>query len=203
MKVSVIIPHLPGTREKFLRQAIDSVKSQSYKDWELILIEQDAGPTENINAGLAKATGDLVHILHDDDWLTPHSMKYAVKYIADNDFIHGDVIKHWEETGRQVYNEPAVKQIDFRGLLERNPIRVASLYYRREALEHIGGWSPLGNELATHLELLYHHRKLGYVNKAMSYYRVHPEQSGNGEWYKKHGKEVRKKMIAHFYDRIK
>lgn len=203
MKVSVIIPHVPGTRGAMLKRAILSVHEQAYKDWELVLSQDGNGIVENINNGLNQSKGELVHILHDDDWLNPNSMEWAVKGIIGNDWIHGDMIKHFDKTGREVTSKPSYTNITFQSLLEKNPIRVASVYYRKSALMDIGGWYPYGNELATHLELLYNHKKLGYVPRVLSYYRIHEGQSGNGEWYKQNGQKVRKQMIQSFYDRIK
>ena len=93
MKVSVIIPVYE--EEKYLAECIESVINQTYKDLEIILIDdgskdscpqiindyaardnriiaiykenEGAGPTRNV--GIERATGDYVTFLDCDDWI--------------------------------------------------------------------------------------------------------------------------------------
>lgn len=67
--VSLIIPyHDMENGAFFLKRAIDSVMSQSFKDHEIILTKEGR-MAENTNAGIKKANGDIIKILYMDDYL--------------------------------------------------------------------------------------------------------------------------------------
>ena len=93
--ISIIIPVFNG--ENYLRQCIDSVISQTYKEWELILIDdgstdqspdicnayatedkrikvihqRNSGQATARNNGLALAKGEYISFIDCDDWLEP------------------------------------------------------------------------------------------------------------------------------------
>ena len=98
-RISVIIPSLNQCR--YLERAICSVLDQNYDNLELIVIdgdsqddsvrtierydnaiaywhsEMDSGPADAINSGLARATGDIIGILHADDLYLPGALDAA------------------------------------------------------------------------------------------------------------------------------
>lgn len=96
--ISIVVPTY-RTAEVYLRELIDSVREQSYSDWELILadasgddsvrkvaqsytdtriryvdIEGNNGIAENTNRGLEYAAGDYIALLDHDDILTPDAL---------------------------------------------------------------------------------------------------------------------------------
>lgn len=103
--VSIIIPVYNA--EKYLRQCIESVLSQTFEDWELILVDDGSNDDSNNicrnyadkdrririiakangglssarNAGLDVAKGEFVFFLDADDELYPHSIQHLY-YIA-------------------------------------------------------------------------------------------------------------------------
>ena len=110
-KISVIIPVY--NREKSLKKCLDSVMGQTYKNLEIILVDdgskdssgvicdeyaagdsrikvihqQNAGVAAARNAGLAMATGDYIGWVDSDDWIEPDMyecmLDNAQKYEAD------------------------------------------------------------------------------------------------------------------------
>lgn len=102
--ISVIIPVY--NIEKYLRACIDSVLAQTYKNWELILIDDGATDSSGLicdeyanvdsrvkvfhqknggrsaarNAGLNSATGSFVMFVDGDDWIDPDCLEKA--YVA-------------------------------------------------------------------------------------------------------------------------
>ena len=105
-KISIVIP-LYKTPEKYLRQLVETVKAQTYPNWELclsdgsganspitgLLKELEASDerikvvsheralqiSENTNAGIEVATGDYIAFADHDDELTPHALFECVK----------------------------------------------------------------------------------------------------------------------------
>ena len=111
VKFSILMP-LYNTPEKFLRQAIDSVRAQTYANWQLCMAdgsdaqhadvgaicreyaEQDAriryrklpkneGISGNTNACLAMADGDYIALFDHDDVLHPSVLYEYMKAICD------------------------------------------------------------------------------------------------------------------------
>lgn len=109
-RISIVVP-LYKTPEKYLKRLIESVKEQTYPNWELclsdgsgensplkgFLAEAAAGDgrirvvsnecqlqiSENTNAGIAAATGDFIAFADHDDELTPHALFCCVKALND------------------------------------------------------------------------------------------------------------------------
>ena len=105
-KISLVVP-LYKTPEKYLLQLVESVKTQTYPNWELCLSdgsgenspltsflksleagderikvaynEQALQISENTNAGIEIATGDYIAFADHDDELTPHALFECVK----------------------------------------------------------------------------------------------------------------------------
>lgn len=112
--ISIIIPIYNA--EKYLSQCIDSVINQSYKDWELLLIDdgsedqsgiicnlyaerdnrirvfhkENGGVCSARNIGLKYAHGDFVTFIDSDDWIDPDILE---KYIETYDRTHTDLVR--------------------------------------------------------------------------------------------------------------
>lgn len=104
--VSIIIPIYKT--EKYLRRCLDSVVNQTYRNLEIILVDdgspdgcgkicdeyaardgrvkvihqENAGPGAARNAGLDIATGEYISFVDSDDWVTSDMAEYAVKLAA-------------------------------------------------------------------------------------------------------------------------
>lgn len=98
-KISICIPtHNMDNKEFFLDRALNSVRSQTFQDWELVITE-DGKMAENTNSAIKKAEGVLVKILYMDDWLAHEN---ALQDIWDN-FEFGD---EWMITGANTNPHP-------------------------------------------------------------------------------------------------
>ncbi len=119
-KISIITPTFNS--EKFLEKTLVSIKNQSYKNFELILIdggssdktlqiikkyksiidycrsEKDKGIYDAFNKGMKIAKGKYILVVNSDDKLTKKALsilnKYDLKY-PKIDFFFGAVKKHW------------------------------------------------------------------------------------------------------------
>ena len=110
--ISILVP-VYNTPEEFLKQMIQSVRKQTYSNWELCVananpanetvteilrisstkderikvkdVPENEGIAQNTNAALDIATGDYIGLLDHDDLLTPDALYEVVKAINEND----------------------------------------------------------------------------------------------------------------------
>lgn len=129
MKLSIIVPVYRV--EKYLRQCVDSVLNQSFRDWELILVDDgspdacpqicdeyaaqdprvkvihkaNGGLSSARNAGTEAATGDYVLFLDSDDWLSrADAVELLVRRVAVSgaDVVSFAYSKIYESTGERI-----------------------------------------------------------------------------------------------------
>lgn len=107
--MSIVIP-IYETPESFLRDVLDSVVAQTYKNWELVLvnaspnnkvirevlsnyddrrirmiqIQENLGIAGNTNVGIEAAAGDYVLFVDHDDMIEPTLLSEYVSYIEDH-----------------------------------------------------------------------------------------------------------------------
>lgn len=113
IKISVLVP-LYNTPEKFLREMINSVETQTYKNWELCLadgsddkhtdvgricqeyiekdsrikyqkIEKNLGISGNTNVCFSMATGNFIGLFDHDDVMHPSLLFECVKTVCEKD----------------------------------------------------------------------------------------------------------------------
>ena len=117
-KISVIVPVY--NTEKYLHRCIDSVLAQTYKDFELLLIDdgskdssgaicdeyaardsrvkvfhkENGGVSSARNAGLAIASGDWIMHLDGDDWIAPDMLERLIRKGEDTgaEIVMGDFL---------------------------------------------------------------------------------------------------------------
>ena len=107
--------------KKFLQQSINSVLNQSYKNYELIIVdgqstdgtldiikknkskidywmsEKDNGFSDAVNKGIKLSRGSIISILNSDDIFYKHALRTAANYFNRYkyiDFLFGSVIKY-------------------------------------------------------------------------------------------------------------
>ena len=163
MKISIVTAVY--NREETLAQAIDSVQSQSYSSIEHIIQDggstdgtidvinnrlnektffescPDAGIYDAINKGITRATGDVIGLLHSDDYLASEHLIAKIAEIMKNtkiDGVYGDlqyvsakepshVVRHWKAG---YYKASSLKY----GWMPPHP----TVYLRRSVFERFG-----------------------------------------------------------------
>lgn len=111
MKVSVIIPLYNG--EIYIRRAIEAVLSQTYKDFEIIVVDdgssdgsseivknlsrfdqrihyfhqKNEGIVGALNRGLALSSGKYIAFCDQDDWWLPEKLRVQVEFLDKHDSI--------------------------------------------------------------------------------------------------------------------
>ena len=172
--ISVIIPYVKD--RGWLEEAITSIHSQTFKDWQIVPAKGDRTQGANINAGLKLAIGEYIKILHDDDILPPNSLQDLYDGIQGFDFVCGN----HETFGDPKYcPNPGI----FTGcipiledMLKCNQIGGGTVLYRKDVLLKVEGYDEelwTGEEYDLHLKLLKAGYKCNYVNKVVHRYRLH------------------------------
>lgn len=117
--ISIVVP-LYNTKEKYLRELLDSVVNQTYKNWQLCLADasdngtlchdivkeyqerfsaiaykaiENKGISDNTNEAIAMAEGDFIVFADHDDILAEFALYEVVKCVNDTpkaDFIYSD-----------------------------------------------------------------------------------------------------------------
>lgn len=147
--VSIIIPVF--NTEKYLRHCIDSVLSQTYKDFELLLIDdgstdssgsicdeyvaQDArvrvfhkengGVSSARNVGLDNAQGEWVTFVDADDWIKPQYLEHLFGSIEKSDLViaYATIYREEEHVGEEeYYPSHVVTEENFSVLFEENAL---------------------------------------------------------------------------------
>tara|TARA_A100001037_G_C15060711_1_gene594654 strand:- start:314 stop:1048 length:735 start_codon:yes stop_codon:yes gene_type:complete len=118
-KISIIT--VTKNSQKYLKENIESVLSQNYKNYEHIIVDgnssdntlkiiesfknkikliknyNDRGLYHAMNVGIKNASGDIIGILNSDDVYFKNSLKLVNRYFNQNenlDFLFGSVYKH-------------------------------------------------------------------------------------------------------------
>ena len=130
--VSIITPVFNA--ERFLRQCIDSVITQTLEDWEMILVNDgstdgslaickelaakdkrvsvidkpNGGPSSARNRGIREANGEYIFFLDADDAITPNCIEdlYSIAKKYDADYVQGRYVNDNEnENGNENDND--------------------------------------------------------------------------------------------------
>jgi glycosyltransferase involved in cell wall biosynthesis len=166
--VSVVIPCYDQAR--FLGEAIESVLAQTYRDFEVIVVndgspddteavvapycddagvryvrQANAGVSAARNAGLRESRGDLVVFLDADDRLLPQALEIGVEALAS----HPDCAFVWGHCSLMAVDgtfipsnpKPRIMSEHYSVLLRNNYIRTpGSVMYRSAILREINGF---------------------------------------------------------------
>ncbi|MCB6195009.1 MULTISPECIES: glycosyltransferase family 2 protein [Blautia] len=167
-KISIVVPAYK-TPEKFLREMMDSLREQTYSNWELCIanaspedasmeftlkeyssfdsrivwkkLDKNLGIAENTNAAFAMATGDYIGLLDHDDLLAPNALyEIASALEKDRDI---DVIYTDEDKVRADLSEhfqPHLKPDFNPDLLRANNYICHLFVVRRGIMERTGGF---------------------------------------------------------------
>lgn len=166
--VSVVITTY--NRLNFLKEAVDSVKTQTFKNWELLVID-DASPdntwewllelqNEQIrvfrqeknsersaarNRGLSEAKGEFIMFLDDDDRLRPNALTDLVKPLSSDSTIVAAVGARWKfkegaYAAKIEHPQIAFKRIIWPELLAGWSSISGQNLYRKAVITKLGGY---------------------------------------------------------------
>ena len=161
--LSIILPTF--NRGKYILDAIESIQAMSFKDWELIIVDDGSVDQTNIaiskclvderihyfynetnqgasfarNLGLQKSTGKYISYLDSDNTYTSSFMSPAIEFLEKNqnfDFVYGALLTSSHGKKKQIL----FKEFSRRQLLKGNYIDMSTIVHRRKLYELFGGF---------------------------------------------------------------
>ncbi len=202
-KITVLMPTYNGS--KHIRTSIDSVLSQTFSDFELLIVndgstdntldiitsyndcrirvitnERNIGITKSLNRGLAKARGEYIARLDDDDVSMPERLQKQYDFLNK----HTDIVlvggwaEHIDKNGdiirvRKTPTDPLVIRYE---LLYSNCFYHSAIMFRKQEILDIGGY----NEEFKHAQdyelfsRLINNHKLANIPEVLIQYRMNP-----------------------------
>jgi len=139
--VSVVIPTIPG-REKLIHRAIKSIKAQTYKNIEPIVVEDASiSATEARNKGIYKANGFTTVLLDDDDKFLPE--KTAKQLEIFKKYSNTVLVVSWilDKRFDKPYIDKCPKIVNTLEMLKMFHFSSTSSYmFRTDRLKELGGF---------------------------------------------------------------
>lgn len=193
--ISVIMP--ARNEAHYIGQAIGSIMTQTYRNWELIVVDDGSTDATLQIANQYAAMDPRIHVMHRNFRNSNKARNCAMawaegQYIAHHDaddFSRHDRLEYelsvlrsnpWQAVycgmeivdgnGRFVKSVPA-SEYDARRLMLRNYICGASVMHKRHAIERVGGW---GQDIDWGLWLrMAPFGRFGHVPAPLYCYRIH------------------------------
>jgi glycosyltransferase involved in cell wall biosynthesis len=168
MKISIILTTYNRGRT-FLRQAIQSVIDQTYKDWELIILDNySTDNTDDIvnefsihnikyiklhnngviaksrNAGIKIAQGEYISLIDSDDFWEVNKLEESYKHLSQNKYDGFCHAENWlfNDEKKMVVKYGPEKKFSFENLLSNgNCLSPSATIIKRDLLNEVGGYS--------------------------------------------------------------
>ena len=198
--VSIVTPVYNS--EKFISETIDSIQNQTYKRWELILVddcssdnsydiiseyikndkriryiklEKNSGAAVSRNTGIKNAKGRFIAFLDSDDIWLPEKLEKQVKYMLDKKIgFTFTSYRYMKEDGTKTNKvAKAPYKIDYNGLLKNTIIGCSTVVLDRKIVGNF--LMPLvrkGQDTATWLMILRNQKYAYGIEEILVDYRL-------------------------------
>ncbi len=211
----------------YLSEAIESVLFQSYRNFELIIVDdgstdhskdiineyhqlyadviipiykQNGGQASAFNAGIKKAHGEIIAFLDSDDYWFDNKLETIVKYHDKYGMVQHNLLKN----NLIPYTELSVNK-DYKMVLKKygfqGTIPTSGLSLKAEVLRDIYPIPEKEMRICADLFILWHAFAITDVysiNESLGYYRVHDRN----RWYNNRDPIIRQKVIEELNKRF-
>lgn len=205
-KVSIVLPTYDGA--KYIRQSIDSCLNQTYKNIELIIVddgstdetcevaksykeerikylrhEENRGLPYALNTGFAKATGEYLTWTSDDNYYAKEAIQKMVSFARDKNclFVYCD---YYTFEGNNPSTLNLIKLPKYVTFEHINCVRACFLYSKK-VKELIGDFDP-ETELAEDYDYWIRVSKkfsMYHLDEPLYFYRIHDESLYSSRYY--------------------
>ena len=230
-KISICIP-LYNTKEDFLKELMDSLLGQSYKNFEICLadgstsdkpglclkehyddprviyqrLKENKGISGNTNAAFDMATGDFIMLCDHDDTLEKDALYEMVKAINENpgtDVIYTDEDKLMLSQG--VYYSPNFKPDYSPDLLRTNNYITHIFCVKKTILDVVGGEDSAYDGAQDYdfiLRCCEQAQRIVHVPKMLYHWRAHEESTAGNPESKMYAYDAGRRAVQAHYDRV-
>ena len=198
--ISIIMPCY--NQAKYIGEAIDSVLSQTYTKWELIIVDDgstddsyvimrdyaarderitcrqqaNGGPSKARNLGAKEAQGKYILFFDSDDKLASSFLEQGLLYMEANKdcVVYYPRVKYF---GSRNDEEP-LRYTSYKDLLCKSSILCTSII-RKQDFDRIGGFDETMRgyeDWEMYIRLLYHNDIVHQSSDILFYYRMHREE---------------------------
>ena len=229
--ISIVIP-LYNTPLEYLKEVVDSVIAQTYRNWQLCLadgsegaeireflrkkykkevrisykkLEENKGISENTNAAIKLAMGDYIMLCDHDDVLAPDALFHIVKAITEKkaDVIYTDEDKISMD-GKH-YFEPNFKP-DFNLFRLRENNYICHIFaVKKELLDQVGTFRSEydgAQDFDLILRCCEQAKKIVHVPRVLYHWRSHMNSTAANPESKRYAFEAGKRAIEAHYERM-
>lgn len=205
--ISILLATRNG--HKFIKKSIDSVLSQTFKDFELLIglngeneatkqildnindarikifdYGNDNGKAKTLNKLLSETKFDWLAIQDDDDIWKPEKLEEQVRFIKDYDVI-GTFIDYIDEND-MIFGSPNLSiehdEIKNKSLAGDNNVANTSAIFKKECAKETNGWDITLDGLEDFdfwLKLLRKDKKFINIDKKLVLHRIHQNSNFN------------------------
>ena len=194
--VSVILNCHNG--EQFINKSVQSILNQTYKNWELIFLDNNSDDKTRIiikkikdkrikyfktkkifklyrarNIAISKAKGKLISFLDVDDWWKKDKLKIQVSTLESNkqiDVLYSNVFLFYEKINKKKLSEGKITQ----SLINDFKMPIVSTILKKSIFKNIkfdNNYEIIGDfDFLVRLSL---NTKISAIQKPLAYYRIH------------------------------
>jgi len=225
--VSVIIHTY--NNEKFIAETVESVLNQTYKDYEIIVVDdgsvdgtrealmpymqkiryhykENGGIASAKNAGINLSQSELVAFLDHDDLWVPDKLQLQMECFKENPLLGLVYAKYTSfRDGKELRTKPEKGYSGwiFKELLAKSFIQTSTVVVKKKCLNAVGPYDEsfsLGDEYDMFLRISKKFQ-CGFVNKGLTRYRVHDTNASNNDFlFDNENLGVYKKIYNNFTD---
>lgn len=199
--ISIITPSYNS--EKFIKETIESVLNQTYKNWEMLIIDdcssdsspelikeycrkderikylknkKNSGPAISRNLGLDNSKGEYIAFLDSDDIWFKEKLQIQMEYIIKNkaDVLHNNYY-FCDENGNVIKEIKNDYKLDYKKILKSNQIKTSFLIVKKEILKNIRFQNIKHEDYAFFLDFLRIGRECFCIQKSLGKYRINSE----------------------------
>ncbi|KHE91212.1 MAG: glycosyltransferase family 2 protein [Candidatus Scalindua rubra] len=225
--VSVIIHTY--NNEKFIAETVESVLNQTYKDYEIIVVDdgsvdatrdallpymhgiryhykENGGIASAKNAGISLSQAEFIAFLDHDDLWAPDKLRLQMECFNENPQVGLVYAKYTSfRDGKDLRTKPEKGYSGwiFKELLSKSFIQTSTVIVKRECLDAVGPYDEsfsLGDEYDMFLRIS-NKFQCGFVDKGLTRYRVHDTNASNDDFlFDNENLGVYKKIYNNFTD---
>jgi glycosyltransferase involved in cell wall biosynthesis len=141
--ITVLMP-VHATPQSMVDRAIESIRAQTFRDIEFLILDGSQGLTATLNDGLRRARGEFIARQDADDWSDPQRLELQLAYLQANrgTVLCGTAAWMHQQDGRPLWRtRPPETHAQVQAALpQENPFVHGSTMFRRDAALAIGGY---------------------------------------------------------------